>query len=172
MRTSELTLYFLTFSTTAPAMVAAPRRDIYRSTGNSTRYRMVYDTWGAPRRGGCWAAPARVNLPYLFSNLPYLFSKLTLYFFTFLVAVTATVAQHRRDIYRPVEKKKSYRLICDTGMCGGRGGRGRDMRPWVDFGIESAVVCVGIVLVEFQVAKLFGRLSYFLSDTDKSATVG
>ena len=57
-------------------------------------------------------------------------------------------------------------------MCGDRGGRGRDMRPWVDFGIESAVICTDIVPVEFQVAKLFGRLSYFLSDTDKSATVG
>ena len=55
----RVTLSFFTFS----AVVAAPGWGAYRWIENPARFRTVYDTWGAPRRGGCQAAPARVNLP-------------------------------------------------------------------------------------------------------------
>ena len=108
---SKLTLYFSTFSTTAPATSTQYRRDIYHSIELDQGYRMVYCSWRASRRGGCWAAPARANLPYLFCNLPYLFSQLTLYFLTFSSTAPATMAARRRYIYRSIENSKGYRMV-------------------------------------------------------------
>ena len=46
------------------------------------------------------------------------------------------------------------------------------MKEVVDFENGGAVIRTDIVLVRFQVAKLFGRLLHFLLNANKSATVG
>ena len=101
-----------------------------------------------------------------------IFQGVTLDFLTFSTTARPTGIRHKRDIYHPVEKKKSYRLIYDTDMCGDRGGRGGDMRPWVDFGNESAVICIDIVPVGSGGAGLFGRLFCRASGRGEGATVG
>ena len=80
----RVTLSFFTFSVVVTAMVAAPGRDAYYSTGNSARFRMIYSTLGALRRGSFLLCADGKELPYLFSksypifqgvtlDLPYLF---------------------------------------------------------------------------------------------------
>lgn len=60
-------------------------------------------------------------------ELPYLFQGVTLDLALFLTTAPATGGRHGRDVYRPIEKKRSYRLIYDTDPCGPRGGRGGDI---------------------------------------------
>ena len=120
----KLTLYFLAFSVMVHAAGARRGRGIYHLIEDHKGYRAVYGTCGAPRGGRFLGCVGGVRLR---ESYP-IFQGVTLDFLTFSTTARPTGARHGREIYHPVEKKKSYRLICDTGMCGDRGGRGGDMR--------------------------------------------